>query len=78
MEYTKNIPACDNPNCTARTSQKGMGKCPECRGVLVKRTNKKNENFLGCQNYPQCRHQESLDNGNIEELKEQLQSLISK
>ena len=55
-----------------------MGKCPECRGVLVKRTNKKNENFLGCQNYPQCRHQESLDNGNIEELKEQLQSLISK
>ena len=70
--------ACDNPNCTARTSQKGMGKCPECGGVLIKRTNKKNEEFLGCQNYPQCGYTESLINGNIEGLKEHLQSLISK
>ena len=55
-----------------------MGKCPECGGMLVERPNKKNENFLGCQNYPQCRYTESLINDNPEELKEHLQSLISK
>ncbi|MBR6409072.1 MAG: UvrD-helicase domain-containing protein [Alphaproteobacteria bacterium] len=54
--------ACDNLNCTAKTSQKGMGKCPECGGMLVERTNKKNENFLGCQNYRQCTYTESLIN----------------
>ena len=46
-----------------------MGKYTECGGVLIIRTNKKTEQFLGCQNYPQCGYTENLNNGNIEGLK---------
>jgi hypothetical protein len=43
-------------------------KCPKCDGVLVKRElkNKKyqdkysNNEFLGCSNYPKCRHSQTL------------------
>lgn len=43
-------------------------KCPKCDGVLVKRElkNKKyqdkysNNEFLGCSNYPKCRHSQAL------------------
>lgn len=43
-------------------------KCPKCDGILVKRVlkNKKyedrysNNEFLGCSNYPKCRHSQAL------------------
>lgn len=49
--------ACDNINCSAISNNKGLGKCPECGGILIERKNKSNKKtFIGCSNYPKCRY----------------------
>ncbi len=44
------------------TAAKGVKKCPRCElGVLVIRTNgDTEEKFLGCTEFPRCRHSEEL------------------
>jgi DNA topoisomerase-1 len=35
--------------------------CPECSGTLVERNNRHtNKPFLGCSNYPECKHTEEI------------------
>jgi hypothetical protein len=36
-----------------------LGFCPECGGKLVERTGKYGD-FVGCDNYPECKYTESL------------------
>ena len=69
LDHKHKFWACDNPNCDAQTNEKAIKKCPDCGGLLFARTNKNNnDKFLGCQNYPQCKHTEGLSS-NIEEKK---------
>ncbi|TDV24076.1 DNA topoisomerase-1 [Mycoplasmopsis mustelae] len=35
--------------------------CPNCGGVLVIRSNKKGQKFIGCKSFPTCRHLESCN-----------------
>lgn len=36
-------------------------RCPECGRPLVERVNRQNNTtFLGCSNYPECRHTEPI------------------
>ena len=34
--------------------------CPQCGDILVKRTSRQGQAFLGCANYPQCRYTKSI------------------
>lgn len=54
-----------NPNVTAKEIIKNVEpkkrKCPKCTEVLVVRTNKNNQSFFGCTNYPTCKHTEAIN-----------------
>lgn len=39
-------------------------ECPWCSSKLVKRLNKKNEEFIGCSNFPKCRYTGSIGETN--------------
>lgn len=44
-----------------------IGKvCPDCGGELVKRKSRFGTYFVGCSNYPKCRHMETLEGEPIE------------
>lgn len=54
-----------NPNITAKQVRKSIEpksrRCPNCKDILVKRTSKNNNDFLGCKSYPTCKHTESIN-----------------
>jgi len=35
-------------------------KCPACSGELIKRTSQSGNNFMGCSNFPNCKHTEPI------------------
>lgn len=55
-----------NPTVTASevasTVEPEHRKCPVCSGELVKRTSRTGNNFMGCSNYPKCKHTEPIAN----------------
>lgn len=58
-----------------------LGHCPDCQqGTLVARTGKHGK-FIGCTNYPKCRHTENVKNARIgykAAVKDQIMSDIQK
>lgn len=48
------------PNQNKQQSELLDRKCPECSKQLIKRFNKKNQPFIACTGFPECRYIESL------------------
>ena len=47
---------------SAMVGKKTAKSCPDCGAVLIVRKNRENESFfLGCGDYPNCRHTENID-----------------
>ncbi|WBP83916.1 type I DNA topoisomerase [Mycoplasmopsis edwardii] len=44
--------------------------CPACNGVLLIRNNKKGQKFIGCKNFPKCKHTENYVEEGQEEIQE--------
>lgn len=62
IKYIKEV----NPSMTAKEVTKEVEpeprKCPSCKASLVVRTNKNNDKFFGCSNFPNCTHTEPINN----------------
>lgn len=48
------------PNYILNTIKPEERKCPLCSGKLEQRQSKKGNLFMGCSNYPKCKHTESV------------------
>ena len=58
--YIKNIDGSEAPKKEAATPEQYVKPCPKCKtGHLVLKHGKKVD-FLGCTNFPKCRHHEWL------------------
>lgn len=53
-----------NPNKTAKQVTENVlpkeRTCPECKGTLLQRTSKANNRFMGCENFPRCKHTQPI------------------
>jgi len=55
----------------------GYRPCPDCDGILVKKTAKNGGEFYGCSNYPRCKHTERLYKELALTYKEALDKIVS-
>lgn len=60
VDFINKINPGTKPEAIKKTIEPENRKCPSCNGTLTARNSKQGNSFMGCSNYPTCKHTENI------------------
>ncbi|MFG6121148.1 topoisomerase DNA-binding C4 zinc finger domain-containing protein [Thalassobacillus sp. B23F22_16] len=60
IDFINKISPNIKPETIRQTIEPKTRRCPSCNGTLTVRYSKQGNSFMGCSNYPTCKHTENI------------------